>query len=511
MRVILVNPPKTGWERDEIAPPLGLLRIAAVAQEVGSSVAIEDFNLLYHLIPELSKDFYRYAVERLLALNGDVYGFTSMAVDSHVALEMARRLKAERPDIRTVFGGVHFSSLGMELIARFPWVDEVIAGEGEAPFGAFLRGHQRKLPIREMNSVQSVSAAYSLVQLPAYFHVNPNHVINFEAGRGCKYKCTFCYSPRFYGAMRDFGVDHLVQELTVLRNLGAKKVFFVGDNFLNDRAWAEHLCAALEEARLGISWYCYATLPDLNEQLANSMARAGCKQVFMGIDVVGRESQRHFHKAFLRRDQDLGRKLRALLDMGICPTCGFILCPPSHPGSSDWESTIAAAVNARLFGADVLFNALNLYWGTEAFLTNSLNIEADDLQAKLLLDVPSVVQENPLAVAAPGCFPFHSRYVDGDEWRSFLFLTHCLHTLVNSYPNILKYLLDSEGSSPIKTANAVLGHIGDLMAYEAVERRRREQTAAIEIFQNMPIAASLPEWKQQTSDNFRDTFGQSFW
>ena len=132
MHLVLVNPPKTHYERDEIAPPLGLLRIAEIAIHMGASVAIEDYNLLYHLLPELRGDFYAVAVERLLSLRADLYGFTSMAVDSHVALELARRLKQLRPECTTVFGGPHFSSVADQLSQKYPWVDHVVTGDGES-------------------------------------------------------------------------------------------------------------------------------------------------------------------------------------------------------------------------------------------------------------------------------------------------------------------------------------------------------------------------------------------
>src|SRR5579864_2387636 len=120
MRVVLVNPPKTRFEREEIAPPLGLLRLAeAAANKFGASVAIEDFNLLYHLEPALRRDFYDEAVRRLLALDADVYGFTSMGADSHVALELARRVKLANPFCKTVLGGPHFSSIHHDVIRNY--------------------------------------------------------------------------------------------------------------------------------------------------------------------------------------------------------------------------------------------------------------------------------------------------------------------------------------------------------------------------------------------------------
>src|ERR1017187_1739283 len=128
MRVVLVNPPKSHYDVEELAPPLGLLRLARVAHELGAAVTVEDYNLLWHLDARLRSSFYEAATERLLSLEGDVYGFTSMAVDSHVALELARRVKQHRPESSMMVGGTHFSSIAGELQGAFPWVDLVITG-----------------------------------------------------------------------------------------------------------------------------------------------------------------------------------------------------------------------------------------------------------------------------------------------------------------------------------------------------------------------------------------------
>ena len=513
MRIVLVNPPKTEYERDEIAPPLGLLRLAAVAREAGASVAVEDYNLLYHLLPELRENFYEAAVSRLEALDADVYGFTSMAVDSHVALSLARRLKESRPSRITLFGGPHFSSLAQVLKTRYAWVDSVIAGEGERLFLQFIRGQLGRpdltvLPGTAESGIQP-KPDYSSVHLPAYFHVNPNRVLNYEANRGCRYKCTFCYSPGFYSSAHDYAVETIVEDFAEMRALGARRVFLVGDNLLNHRAWAERLCSELQGARLGLDWHCYATLPDLTEDIAIQMGRAGCTQVFMGIDVVGRASERHFHKAFLRHETDLERRIRSLRDHGIeNPTCGFILCPPSHLGSSDWESTVAAALRARRAGAQVLFNTLNLYAGTEAYRNQSVTHEADFVQSNLLLDVPTILHENPYAFDHPEAFPFHSRYVEASEWRDFMHLAHCLHTLVNSFPIDLQTAWEQSGISPIDVARRVLERAGDLLRLKPQERRKAEQFEALRLLGDLAArrGAGL-----KNEDALIGSTGQGFW
>ena len=48
--------------------------------------------------------FYETALDRLLDLDASVYGFTSMAVDSHIALELSRRLKKLQPKCQVIPG-----------------------------------------------------------------------------------------------------------------------------------------------------------------------------------------------------------------------------------------------------------------------------------------------------------------------------------------------------------------------------------------------------------------------
>jgi len=491
MRLVLVNPPKTNHERAEIAPPLGLLRIAEAAIHAGASVAIEDYNLLYHLLPELRSDFYQAATERLLSLAADFYGFTSMAVDSHVALELARRLKQARPDCSTLFGGPHFSSAADQFQLRYPWVDHIVKGDGELRVQQLispLTGNDKLVVLGAQDSLRVPRSAYSLVDLGAYFYVNPNRVFNYEPNRGCRYKCTFCYSPGFYGAALDLEVDKVVADLALLKSYGAKRVFFVGDNLINNRKWVIALCSALHGANLGLDWYCYATLPDFDVELAQQMAEAGCSQVFMGIDVVGATSEKQFHKAFTRRESDLERKIRAIREAGIsAPTCGFILCPPSHPGSKDWMTTIQAALATRRAGAEILFNVLNIYAGTEAEQNSPVHRTADALQTELLLDVPPVVQRNSYAPTNPGGFPFHSRYVPEDEWNGFLRMAHCLHTLVNLFPDELTTLIEKRRMTPVELAQMVVARTGELLAIQPEERRSREAREASHLFKHMKI------------------------
>src|SRR5437762_1013657 len=103
MKFTLVNPPRSLYDRSELSPPLGLMRLAGVAREADTEVSIVDLNLLYHIEQQLQgESFYDVALTRLIEEESDVYGFTSMAVDSHVGIHLARLIKQAQPSARTV-------------------------------------------------------------------------------------------------------------------------------------------------------------------------------------------------------------------------------------------------------------------------------------------------------------------------------------------------------------------------------------------------------------------------
>src|SRR6266536_593966 len=130
MRLTLVQPLNGLHDHFELAPPLGLLSIAAAVEDDGVDVTLVDMNLRGMRNPAwLTGDFYPRAVAVMAATRPDVVGFTSMVLESHVCLELARRIKQADPDVVTVLGGPHFTAIAREALDLYPWIDYVITGE----------------------------------------------------------------------------------------------------------------------------------------------------------------------------------------------------------------------------------------------------------------------------------------------------------------------------------------------------------------------------------------------
>lgn len=457
MKLLLINPPSARYDSRYLAPPLGLLTLAAFCRDSNNDVSILDLNLEMLSNPQSSEEeFYEFVCGLISSNEPDVIGFTSMCLESHVSLELARRLKENKPDTINILGGTHFGAIPTDMLEQYSFIDYVVTGEGENALASILQHVSEEsfeLPTnvsyrKNGNGIEVGTSAqkrylleelpfpaYDLVDLKRYFALNPNHLFNYEAGRGCVFKCSFCYSPFQYGdAVRNKSIDMILSDLRRLVELGAKHLFFVQDNLLNSPKWATKLCEVLVAANLPLTWECYATYPQLQEPLINLLSQAKCIGLFTGIDAVSDASQVSMNKYFLKNWEATSRKLSYCLKKGIRPICAFILEGPDE-SSAQTESTIRTAMECLNIGCEVHINTLSIYNKTAFDVTNSdRTISYSQIKPELLLDTPSLVQRNSFAQDNPTLFPYHSTHYEVENWERFVTKVYVLWSILIGLP-----------------------------------------------------------------------------
>lgn len=512
MRVALVNPPNNYEDTFEIAPPLGLLSLASALQDLDIDVTIFDFNLLGVADHAFVDDaFYEKAVARIAAAGPDVVGLTSMVVNSHVALELARAIRRCDPGVVLVAGGTHFSAIASEVLTFYDWIDYVVKGEGERPFCALagaLRDGRRPsaaspLPGIAFRDGETVIVsdwqrpfdhadhlpwpAFDLIDAAEYFALNGDRVVDYEPGRGCVYKCSFCYSPVHYGSgVQAKSADLVVEEMARLQQLGARHLFFVQDNFLNDARAARATCDAIASAGLSLTWNCYATLPQMTADTLAALGRAGCIDAFTGIDAVNEECQREYLKRFYRGWEPLERTLRTSVQHGVKPTCAFLVENPTA-GIERVDRTLATALFAKCCGAGLRLNTLTLYNGTpsEAAFRGAPR-SYSERKPRLLLDCPPLVEVNDYARAHPELFPFHSTFLDPEVWTRFSNGMHAVFTLFHAYPMTLYRWATEDHGSLWTMIETLTDELPDLVAVDPYERRPLERARFAAWFERQP-------------------------
>jgi anaerobic magnesium-protoporphyrin IX monomethyl ester cyclase len=497
MRVTLVRPPNGLYEKVDLAPPLSLLTIGAVLEQEGIEVSVLDMNLRgmrdHRWVQE---NFYENAVAAIAETNPDVVGFTSMAVDSHVCLELARRVKEQDPGCLSLFGGVHFSSIAREMLTLYPEVDYVITGEGEIAVRNLFRYLRGKAGASELENVayrdrsgivhrrvlkpsQTFEPvpfpAYHLVNLSDYFSTNSRQLLDYEHGRGCIFRCSFCYSPVHWGQGEQVKqIDRIVDEVLRLRGMGPKHLFFVQDNLLNSKEVGKEICQALTASRLGLTWNCYATLPHLSTDALDAMSEAGCISVFIGIDAVSSTAKKAFKKTFFQGWNKLSERLRACLERGIVPTCAFMVDIPEYD-STNTDLSLATALFAANLGCGIRMNTLTLYNQTETYIDMQSRPRVyTNLKPSLLLDTPNVLHDNPYAREHPELFPFHQTFLPLPVYQKFVTGMHMAYTLFKTFNRTMVQYVSVDNGSLWGLLSHLGDKIGDLTQVPVLERRPLE-------------------------------------
>lgn len=109
-----------------------------------------------------------------------------------------------------------------------------------------------------------------------------------EASRGCRYNCSYC---TFLGKNRHAcrkPADVLEEVADDVRRHGARYIEFVDSSLTSEPDFIFEFLELLRKAGLPVVWRCFGRVDDFARHpgLAEAMVRAGCQQVFLGIESI---------------------------------------------------------------------------------------------------------------------------------------------------------------------------------------------------------------------------------
>lgn len=379
MKWSLVYPPfddKRDRAAGYVAPPLGLLSIAAYLEADGDQVAIEDFVLKLKT-GDISADarMYDACAEMILSSDPDIVGFGTQCSTGPTSINIARRIKKIRPDVAIVLGGHDVSFLGGRYLDAFPFVDAVLGGEAELTVPKLSRalggsGTWNEIPgltwrqngrIRWQGGDERVSdmdqllpLAYHLVDdLETYFRHSQVPTILIDSGRGCAFNCEFCQTTLLNGRkVRYRSVESIVDELRDYRErFGIFEAYFVHDLFTARRKFVEELCEALIDADLDLPWQCRCRIDEIDEKLLTLMSRARCHKLLYGIESGSEETLARMNKR-LRRGvaEETTERVRWTVDSGIFPSLSMVVGTPEET-LADLDATMEMAAGFLEIGS----------------------------------------------------------------------------------------------------------------------------------------------------------------
>ncbi len=368
MNVLLLSMPDTAphfngkrWKSPNLA-------ISSIAGNIkGHNVFVADLVLRRDKIEKSVR-------ELLQKYRPTIVGLSAMSFQFETSRKIAQVIKDENREIMTVLGGYHATLMYDEISQSEcgDLLDFLVRGEGDLSFNELLDACEDKRDIRSVAGISykrdgkfvhnSPRPLENLddIKLPArskrvykgyqYYSFTLDIV---ETSRGCTMPCNFCSIDKMYGkSFREYRIDRVMQDIGDAKKHGANYIIIADDNFsLNVKRFEEICDAIVDSGHNDIRYIIQASSVGIasSDTLAEKMARAGFRIVFLGIENVSKENLKNLQKGNIIEKTKIA--VKKLHDQGIMIVGGMII---GHP--NDKEENIAE--NYEFFvGLDIDFFA----------------------------------------------------------------------------------------------------------------------------------------------------------
>lgn len=192
-------------------------------------------------------------------------------------------------------GGIHASALPDEAKQN---VDSVVIGEADYLWEGILDDYRNstlkpRYKSEKLHDLKNMPVPrYDLVKKQYYVA----KTLPVVASRGCPHNCEFCTVTKFFGnTYRLRPIDDVIRDIEMS---GVKSFFFVDDNIIGNRKYAEELFTRLIPLKIRWSGQSTVTLGKFPD-LCKLMAKSGCFSLVLGIESINQASLATFKPKFM--------------------------------------------------------------------------------------------------------------------------------------------------------------------------------------------------------------------
>ncbi|MGV6813690.1 MAG: B12-binding domain-containing radical SAM protein [Phycisphaerales bacterium] len=246
-------------------PSLGLLTLAALTPE--------DIEVSYHEVDDIDRD-------SVPDLGFDLVAISTMTAQAFKAYALADRFRAA--GIAVVMGGLHATCVPDECSEH---ADAVVVGEGESVWAGLLEDFR----CGKLKARYESDDSYRLEDAPIprfdLLDVEKYNRLTVQTTRGCPHKCDFCASSiMLTKGYKVKPVDRVIAEIRAIKSIWNQPfIELADDNSFMSKAKAYELLDAMADE--DICWFTECDISIANdEKLLGLMAKAGCRQVLIGLE-----------------------------------------------------------------------------------------------------------------------------------------------------------------------------------------------------------------------------------
>lgn len=295
--------------------PLGLACVAAAAREAGHEAVMVD--LMFEM------DAGEVIGKSIAEFNPECIGISVRNIDDQNSLSPVFLLDKVKEVVETcrklsaapvVLGGAGYSIFPEDVLSYLS-ADMGVEGEGDIVFPALL---DRLAVHADMSDIPGLrirggglrrrriySDNLDRLPLPAtnilYSSASKNSSpwIPVQTRRGCPLRCSYCSTPAIEGTIiRKRSPENIVDWIESWNRGGYGNFYFVDNTFNLPPVYAKKLCRTIIERRLDINWWCILYPKNVDRELVELMAGAGCRQISLGFESGSERILRNLNKRF---------------------------------------------------------------------------------------------------------------------------------------------------------------------------------------------------------------------
>ena len=226
LKVMFIDAVKPEWHYENWIPTLGLGYLASSLRK--------EFGYNHIKIKIVQRDI----EQEINKFGPDIIGITSLSMNYGRAIRYARI--AKEYGLPVIMGGMHISLLPSTLTSD---MDVGVIGEGEETVVDLVKLFYDKGNL-DRNELENIDGVFfrrdgklvvtdkrkpivplDSVPMPARDLVTIGEFTNMFTSRGCPYRCTFCASSRFWGTVRLFSAEYVVNEIEhLIKEYNVKRI-----------------------------------------------------------------------------------------------------------------------------------------------------------------------------------------------------------------------------------------------------------------------------------------------
>jgi radical SAM superfamily enzyme YgiQ (UPF0313 family) len=155
---------------------------------------------------------------------------------------------------------------------------------------------------------------YRLIRMP--YVKRTDFVLPVISGRGCPFKCTFCY--RMDKGFRPRSNEAVIEEIKLLqKDYDISYICFADELLMSSPERTVSLCKDFIKSKLNIHWYCFGRLNYAKPEILKLMKRAGCVCISYGIEAMDDDVLRNMKKGLTVKQIISG--IESTIESGISP------------------------------------------------------------------------------------------------------------------------------------------------------------------------------------------------